>query len=138
MDKVLCRDTSKAKIFGVCAGIANHYGWELWLVRIVMFSGLILQGHLFLIGYFVAYFVLDACPSPSKKHGGGNDGISETIETELEVPNLKEQIWQAGESSTTVLSELEKSFDNLENRIRNIEKVVTSEEFSIHTEFNRL
>ena len=138
MEKVLCRDTSKGKIFGVCAGLANHLGWELWLVRIVMFSGLVLQANIFLIGYIVAYFILDPCPSTNTRIVGGEVSRNDKDVESTSVPNLKEQVWQAGESSSIVLSELEKSFDSIETRIRSVEKVVTSKEFSLHTEFNKL
>lgn len=138
MEKVLCRDTAKGKIFGICAGLANHLGWELWLVRIVMFSGLVLQANIFLIGYIVAYFILDPCPSTNNNIVGGEVSKTDQDSGATHVPTLKEQVWQAGESSTIVLNELEKSFDMLETRIQSVEKVVTSKEFSLHTEFNKL
>jgi len=38
----LLRDDANGKIAGVCAGIADYFGWELWLVRIITVSAIFL------------------------------------------------------------------------------------------------
>ena len=38
MKRELLRDDRNGKIAGVCAGIADYFGWELWLVRVVTIS----------------------------------------------------------------------------------------------------
>lgn len=37
----LLRDDRNGKIAGVCAGIADYFGWELWLVRVVVLASVL-------------------------------------------------------------------------------------------------
>lgn len=138
MKKDLCRDTVNGKIFGVCAGLASHWGWELWLVRIVMFSGLILVPNVVFVGYMLAWFILEPCNGKRTTVLGGETKGSEDKTESGSVPTLKETVWQAGESSSIVLNELKRSFDEIEGRIRRVEEVVTSKEFTLHREFKKL
>lgn len=56
----LYRDQEKGRVAGVCAGLAEYFGWELWLVRIIFVSGFLLTGgSFFFVGYVVAWFILD-------------------------------------------------------------------------------
>jgi phage shock protein PspC (stress-responsive transcriptional regulator) len=49
-----------AKIAGVCAGIADYFGWELWLVRVVALASLLLGFGGFLpVLYIVGWIVLE-------------------------------------------------------------------------------
>ncbi len=40
--KELLRDDRNGKIAGVCAGLADYFGWELWLVRVVALAAVLL------------------------------------------------------------------------------------------------
>ena len=40
--KELLRDDRNGKIAGVCAGLADYFGWELWLVRVVALASVLL------------------------------------------------------------------------------------------------
>lgn len=42
--KELYRDTANGKISGVCAGLANYLGAEVWLIRILVISAALLGG----------------------------------------------------------------------------------------------
>ncbi|MDN3683486.1 PspC domain-containing protein [Vibrio sinaloensis] len=46
-NKELYRDTVNGKITGVCAGLANYFGLETWLVRILVISAALLGGSFF-------------------------------------------------------------------------------------------
>jgi len=41
-NRELYRDPVNGKISGVCAGIANYFGAEVWLIRIVVISAALL------------------------------------------------------------------------------------------------
>jgi len=58
----LFRDPAKGKIAGVCAGLANYFGWETWLVRILVVSGVLLGMGWFVILYIAGWFILDKKP----------------------------------------------------------------------------
>ena len=55
----LYRNTSQGKLAGVCAGIADYFGWETWLVRILVVSGVLLGMGWFIVIYIAAWFILD-------------------------------------------------------------------------------
>lgn len=40
----LYRDPYNGKIAGVCAGLANYFGLEVWLVRILVITAALLGG----------------------------------------------------------------------------------------------
>jgi phage shock protein PspC (stress-responsive transcriptional regulator) len=43
------------KIAGVCIGLAQAYGWDLALVRIVTFAGLFFSGGLVFVAYLACW-----------------------------------------------------------------------------------
>lgn len=44
MSRDLYRDPINGKLSGVCAGLANYFGLEVWLVRIMVISAALLGG----------------------------------------------------------------------------------------------
>ncbi len=49
----LYRDSERGVILGVCAGIAEHFDWPLWLTRI----GTLVLGWFFVVPVIIAYIV---------------------------------------------------------------------------------
>lgn len=47
------RDSERAVILGVCAGIANYFGWQLWLTRACALA----LGWFFPVHVVVAYII---------------------------------------------------------------------------------
>ncbi len=58
----LYRNPQRAKIGGVCAGIADYMGAETWVVRCVAITGLMFMPSLVFPAYWLAYFFLDKKP----------------------------------------------------------------------------
>jgi len=142
--KQLYRLPDEGKIAGVCAGIAEYTGMETWLVRIICFSGLVLSGSLFFIGYVAAWFILDKKFDEQGKRTGKfsnkkrdqwqrfeDDEIDRTVE-------VKSKVWQAGEPPRQAFYDIVKQFDGIERRVRKMEGYVTSNEFTLKREINRL
>ena len=64
LHKELYRDPDKGRIGGVCAGVAEYFGLEVWLVRILTVTGFfLLAGPSVLVAYVAAWFILDKKPS---------------------------------------------------------------------------
>lgn len=63
----LYRDTENEKIGGVCAGIANYYGVEPWVVRCMAVTGLIFMPSVMLPAYWIAYFAMDKPPKKTQR-----------------------------------------------------------------------
>ncbi len=130
----LLRDDTKGKIAGVCAGIADYFGWELWLVRIVTVSAFFLgAGGLVFVLYIAAWVVLE-----KKSKAGLQQDISTGSTTDERLVEVKTRVWQRGESPKEALQHLTNQFNSLELRLRDMERHVTSARFNLNREFNNL
>ena len=123
--KQLLRDKRNGKVAGVCAGIANYFNIEVWLVRIIAVTAIIF-GHGFIAVLYIAmWMILDEKPA----HSGGRS--HDTIE-------VKTKVWQAGEPPRAAYREISGEFGDLEQRLQKLERHVTSNAFKIDRELNRL
>ncbi|MBY5993794.1 envelope stress response membrane protein PspC [Ferrimonas balearica] len=122
--KELYRIPEQGKVAGVCAGIAEHFNLEVWLVRIVVLSAIILTGvfSFALLLYIVAWVLLDKKPPMRMDHRS----------------ELKTKIWQAGESPRQAIREIGTRFRSLELRLRRLEQHVTSDSYSLKREIDNL
>ncbi|WP_448547921.1 envelope stress response membrane protein PspC [Thalassotalea fusca] len=136
----LFRNTRNGKIAGVCAGVADYFGWETWLVRILVVSGVLLGMGWFIVIYIAAWFILDKSPSqakPSPKSFQKDEDASiDDIATES--IKVKSRIWQAGEPPKQAFKDIRRKFTTLEHELRKIERYVTSPEFTVSREINKL
>jgi phage shock protein C len=133
MKRELLRDDRNGKIAGVCAGIADYFGWELWLVRVVALAGTLLGfGGFFPVVYFVLWIVLEKKSVAEKRSGN-------VAPTEAERPvEVKTRVWQRGEAPKQAVQHLNQQFDAIEQRLRMIETHVTSSKFQLDREFRNL
>jgi phage shock protein C len=148
----LHRDPSKGKIAGVCAGIAEYFGMEIWLVRILTLTGFfLLAPPFFFVGYIAAWFILEKKPrglaarsrdewSATRSHhdkvqGKGWHNLSED---ESEKVVVKSKVWQAGEPPKQAFIDIKQRFEKNEIRLRKMETYVTSTEFQLNRELSKL
>lgn len=150
--KTLYRDPAKAKIAGVCAGIAEYFGIEIWLVRILVVSGFfLLAGPFMFFGYIAAWFILEKKPrnmgaqanahassTQSNHNKQAGKGWHNVVEEDDEKVVVKSRVWQAGEPPKQAFADIKQQFEKNEKRLRNVETYVTSSEFQLHQEINRL
>lgn len=120
MTKFLYRDPANGKLGGVCAGLAEFLGVDVWLVRagavIAFFVGF---GFIALIAYIAAVLLLDK--KPLQPAGMASDAGAP----------LRRNIHQT-------LKSLEQDCTQLEKSVANIEAYVTSREFELHRQFKKL
>jgi len=136
----LYRIPQAGKIAGVCAGIADYFGWETWLVRILVVSGVLFGMPFLILGYIVAWVILDKQPASKamkNKRKDGNKSYDEN-ETVNESIKVKARIWQAGEPPKQAFHDIQRKFRSLERQLRDMEKYVTSSEFNVSREINKL
>ena len=148
----LHRDPSKGKIAGVCAGIAEYFGMEIWLVRILTLTGFfLLAPPFFFVGYIAAWFILEKKPqglttkprseefgakgSQNRAQGKGWHNVSEE---EPEKVVVKSKVWQAGEPPKQAFIDIKQRFAKNETRLRKMETYVTSPQFHLNRELNKL
>ncbi len=117
----LYRDTERAWIAGVCAGIADYFGLSIGLVRLLT----ILSGITFtlptLLGYLIAAWALQRRPKA------------------MYANQKEEAFWRSVrlEPSRTA-HDLSRKFEDLERRLRAAEARVTSSEFKLRRQFQDL
>lgn len=147
VQRTLYRDAENARIAGVCAGIAEYFGLETWLVRILVVTGFfLLAGPFVLVAYVAAWFILDKKPPGHKEasqavytHGSGKGWRNSSSESQSgHKVEVKTKVWQAGEPPRQALHDIASRFDAAEQRLRKMETYVTSKEFQLNREISRL
>ncbi|MDO6617845.1 MULTISPECIES: envelope stress response membrane protein PspC [unclassified Shewanella] len=125
--RTLYRIPSSGKISGVCAGIADFFNLETWLVRVVVVSIFLLggSGPVFII-YVALWMILDIKPEDTT-HAKGHKDIE-----------VKKKVWQAGEPAKRALHDVNSQFYALEIRLQRLERHVTSDNFDLKREINNL
>lgn len=108
---------------GICGGLAERFGWEPSLVRILFVIGFFfMPGPVLLIGYVVGAMI-----TPKEPIGRPNLAPEE------------EQFWRnVSDQPRVTASGLKYTFMDLEERLRNIERNVTSEEWRLKKAFRDL
>jgi phage shock protein C len=148
--KSLYRDPKQGKIAGVCAGLADYFNVEVWLVRIITITAfLLMTGPFIIVSYIAAWLILDKKPegltgqsnayvpgnADSKVYSGkGYTNASANSEKVC----VKAKVWQAGMPPKQAFVNIQQRFNRSENRLRKLESFVTSKEFQINRELNRL
>jgi phage shock protein C len=121
----LYRNTRKAKVAGVCAGIADYFGIKVKFVRLAFILGSVIPP-LFPAG-IIAYGVLAFVLKPG-----------EPMATRYADPE-EEQFWRAySVRPKATMSELKHRFRAIDARIAQMEHAVTSNEFGLRREFRDL
>jgi len=124
----LYRDPINGKIGGVCAGLANYFNLEVWVVRILVISaGLLGGGFLIVLAYAALMLMLEKQPYQYEQN----------VRSQRE-HTLKSKPWEQGQTANDLLQTLEQDLSKTDQRIRNIEAYVTSETFKVNREFKNL
>lgn len=108
---------------GVCGGLAERYGWDAALVRILaVVATIFFAGPLMLVGYIAMAIVTPKAP----------------ISRRTMAPD-EEQFWtNVSDRPRTTASGLKYTFMDLEDRLRNIERKVTSDDWRLKKAFRDL
>lgn len=118
------RYPTQGYIAGVCAGIAEYLDWNVKLIRALAVLTLIFGGGFpIILVYCVLWYVMDPAPggeprdrgqTPGPHAAGGHDG--------------------GGPS----MSDLQRRFARMEERLRNMEECVTSSDYELRRELRKL
>lgn len=148
----LYRNSAEGKIAGVCAGIADYFGWETWLIRILVVSGVLFGMPFLILGYIAAWFILDKNPKAQQKKANAkfhrtngtshyhtdNAQAHQAYDQTNESIKVKARVWQSGEPPKQAFHDIRKKFGLLEKQLQNIEQYVTSSEYTVAREINKL
>lgn len=132
--RTLYRDKQRGKLFGVCAGIADYLGYEVWLVRIVtvtlvLFTS-IAGGPLF-IAYFILAWVLDDKSTLTEES-------LKSVQRDAPYRPDPLTVWRAGSEPKLTLDDVGQRFAKMEQRLRSMEGFVTSSRFQWEKQFQEI
>ncbi len=130
----LYRDTRREKITGVCAGIANYFGMEAWVVRCAALTGLIFMPQIVFPAYWVAYFLMDKQPTDEqsesmRKRKRKRDQHNHTSPA----PELGSRL-----SPRRSLRTVEVDLNAIELKLRRMESHVTSGKYELQRELHKI
>ena len=124
-NKKLYRDPKNAKLGGICAGIAEYFGTEIWVIRLLVISAFLFSAGFFVVlAYVIAYFMLDEIPEQRKWQQGF-----------YQKHNVKQKSWQAGQSAEQILENVSTELYKMEKDIEHLEAYVTSFSYKMNREF---
>jgi phage shock protein C len=116
----LYRNTQRGMIFGVCAGFADYFAFDLRVTRVLTVVGAMFAPPLVCVSYLVLGFML-----PRKPDAGGAD-FHDPVQR------------QVRSDPHDMLSSVRYRFRDLDSRLQRLEKYVTSSRFALDSEFRRL
>lgn len=117
----LYRSRRQGMIFGVCAGLAEYFGVDATIVRVLVVLGAIVFTPMFVIAYLALGFLLPVKPEAHEAHG--------------ELDPLQRRV--RAEPHET-LSSVRYRFRELDARLQRLEKYVTSQRYKLDKEFEQL
>ena len=117
----LYKNRREGKIFGVCAGLADYFGMRAGAVRILAVIALLIGHGATIFAYLILALVLEDKPA-DLYDDPETDDFWRTVRTrpDYTVVNLKERL------------------SDIEKRTRDMEAYMTSKQFRLHRELQRL
>lgn len=115
------RNRDKAIIAGVCAGLADYFGFNLRVTRFLAFISLLMAMPITLLVYFAIVFLFPSAPDPSTRPGYD-------VEFQRAVRSDPAQ----------TLVDVKRRFQTLDSRLARLERYVTSSRFDLDQEFRKL
>jgi phage shock protein C len=117
----LYRNPRRGMIFGVCAGIAEYFGFDVTVTRVVVGVGAFFAFPLICSAYVVLGFLL-----PCKRYTGTERDTVDPVQR------------QVRSSPHDTLASVRYRFRDLDSRLQRLEKYVTSSRYKLDREFRRL
>lgn len=110
-------------VAGVCVGLADYFGWNVKLVRVLFVLGLLFSGF-FPVGlaYCVLWYLMDEGEQHPQDHAAGSDFTAYATPT----------------GTTASPADIKARFARLEERLGSMEESVTSREFELRRELKKL
>ena len=116
------RDKRNAKIFGVCAGIADYTGFDVSLVRVGFLAAMFMSGGGILPFYFIVAMVTPTKPFALER-----------------VDREEQQFWQGVRASPArAARDIRSRLKDIDRRLADIESYVTTENRSLAREIEQL
>lgn len=119
----LHRDSENGLVAGVCAGIADYFGFDVTITRIIVAIGLFVFFPTALIAYIVLALLLTKKPYEAAH---ARDDVAERLQRSV----------RSAPHST--LDNIRHRFREVDGRLQRLEKYLTSKRFALDREFESL
>jgi len=119
----LYRNPRRGMIFGVCAGIAEYFGFDINVTRVIVALGAFVAFPFFCVAYLLLGLLL-----PVRAYTGA--------ERDAGSPSPLER--QVRSSPHDTLASVRYRFRDLDARLQRLEKYVTSNRYKLDREFSKL
>lgn len=115
------RSSDRACVGGVCAGLADYFGFNLKVTRLLAVIGFFMNPPLATLIYIAVVVLIPAKP------------------TKVVEPSVDPEFRQSLRSSPTqTMSDVRRRYQTLDRRLARLEKYVTSSRYSLDREFKEL
>ena len=118
----LYRDTENSMILGVCAGLADYFGFDVKATRIIVAAGALFFFPTVPIIYLILGLLLNEMPRASQERRREDHELRRRVRSE---PHA-------------TLSSVRYRYRELDRRLQRLEKYVTSKKFRLQREFDGL
>ncbi len=127
----LYRNKDKGYIAGVCAGLADHFDVDTWVVRLVTFGGFLFLGGFVVIAYIGLWWFLDTKPQ------------EDVYEYEYEYDERQhsyrpKKMFKYSDSANVRLRRAKDRLAEATRRVTEMERHVTSSKFDLEREFSKI
>jgi phage shock protein C len=115
------RNRDRAMVAGVCAGLADYFGFNLRVTRCLAFVSLLMAMPATLLIYFATVFLV-----PAESDSARRDDYD---------PEFRKAVRS---DPAQTLSDVKRRFQSLDGRLARLERYVTSPRFNLDQEFRKL
>ena len=115
------RNSDRAMVAGVCAGIADYFGFNLRATRVLAFICLLMAMPITLLVYFGTVFLVPSAPDMRRQEDRRSTS-GETLHA----------------ASTRTMSDVRQRYQSMDSRLARLERYVTSSRFDLDQEIRNL
>lgn len=116
----LSRNSDKAILGGVCAGVADYFGFNLRATRFLVIVAFCMAMPITILAYLAVVFLVPATSGKHETHGD---------------PEFRRSVRS---SPAQAASDVRRRFKSLDRRLARLEKYVTSSRYQLDREFRNL
>jgi phage shock protein C len=131
-DRHFYRDRDRAVLGGVCAGLADYLGFNLKVTRCLAFIAFLMAMPIAIIAYLAAVFLI---PSESRR---GRDTEADGYCGKRKRRKYKKEKQNIESPKPPVAEHINQRCESLDERLKRLEKHVTSKRYQLDQELSRL
>ncbi len=129
----LTRDQDRRMLFGVCAGLARYFGFDLTITRVLVVIAALFFPPTMIVAYILLVLLMP------KGTGGGSGGYDDRGRPYGTPGTSREAVHERVRNEPhDVLATVRYRFRDMDARLQRLEKYVTSNHFRLDAEFRKL